>query len=100
MCERDAQRSRSVCCGCEKDGNNRRTSTTKVIKSVLVALRQGGTISCMGEKLLCRSVHRIELPFVYCAQSARVIIAPEIIVVLIIVNKFREFNFCCSLVLR
>ena len=54
----------------------------------------------MGEKLLCRSVHRIELPFVYCAQSARVIIAPEIIVVLIIVNKFREFNFCCSLVLR
>ena len=36
MCERAAQRSRSICCGCEKDGNNRRTFIAKVVKSVLV----------------------------------------------------------------
>jgi len=36
VCERAAQRSRSVCCGFEKDGNNCRTFTMKVVKSVFV----------------------------------------------------------------
>jgi len=42
VCERVAQRSRSVCCGCEKGGNNRWTFTTKVIKSVFVVFATRG----------------------------------------------------------
>ena len=42
VCERAAQRSRSICCGCEKDGNNRRTFTTKVIESVFVLFATRG----------------------------------------------------------
>ena len=61
-------------------------------------LWQEGTISCTvtGGEDTHRSVHRIEL-FVYCAQSARVIFVSSMIVVLIIVNKFRELNFRCFL---
>ena len=36
MCERATQHSRSIRCGCEKDGNNRRTFIAKVVKSVFV----------------------------------------------------------------
>ena len=36
MCERAAHRSRSIRCCCEKDGNNRRTFSAKVVKSVFV----------------------------------------------------------------
>ena len=43
MCERAAQRStRLICCGCEKDRNNRRTFTTKVVKSVFVLFATRG----------------------------------------------------------
>ena len=40
--ERAAQRSRSICCGCEKDGNNRRTFTAKIVKSVFVVFATRG----------------------------------------------------------
>jgi len=36
VCERAAQHLRSICCGCEKDGNNHWTFTAKVVKSVFV----------------------------------------------------------------
>ena len=40
--ERAAQGSRLICCGCEKDGNNRQTFTTKVVKSVFVVFATRG----------------------------------------------------------
>jgi len=42
VCERAPQRSRSICCGCDKDGNNRRTFTAKVFKSVFVLFATRG----------------------------------------------------------
>jgi len=56
----------------KKNRNNHGTNTTKVVKSVFILLVMRGTISCTvtgGEDTLYRSVHRIELTFVYCAQK-------------------------------
>ena len=89
--ERTAQRSRSICCGCEKDGNNRRTFTVKVVKSVFVVFATRGhdiLYSDWGRRYSVDLYISLNLLFVYCAQSARVIFVPQIIVVLIIVNKF------------
>ena len=40
--ERAAQGSRLICCGCEKDGNNCRKFTAKVVKSVFVGFATRG----------------------------------------------------------
>ena len=42
VCERAAQRSRSICCGCEKDRNNHWTFTMEVVKSVFVVFATRG----------------------------------------------------------
>ena len=70
MRERATQRSRSICHGCEKTRNNHGTFSTKVVKSVFVLLVMRGhdmLYSEWREKILCRSVHRVELMCVYCA---------------------------------
>ena len=64
MCERAAQRSRSICRDCGKVGNNHGTFTTKVVESVFVLATRGHDIlygGDLGEKILCRSVCHVEL---------------------------------------
>jgi len=67
----------SLCRGCEKTRNNHGIFTmAKVVKSVFVLLAMRGhniLYSDWGDKILCRSVHRVELIFIYCAQNTRVI---------------------------
>jgi len=64
VCERATQHSRSLCCDCEKVGNNHGTFTTKVVESVFILLGARGhdiLYSDWGEKILRRSVYRVEL---------------------------------------
>ena len=45
--------------------------------------------------------HHVELTFVYCAQSPLLLLYRKLsLLSLLVVNNFREFSFCCSLVLR
>jgi len=44
--ESAAQRSKSICHDCEKNGNNHGIFTTKVVMSVFVVFAMRGTISC------------------------------------------------------
>ena len=71
MCERAAQHSRSICCGCEKDVNNRRTFTTKVVKSVFVVFAMRGHDILYSDRGRSYSVDLYIALNLYCAQSAR-----------------------------
>ena len=87
----------------QKYGQNHGTFTTKVVKSVFVLLAMSGhdiLYSDREEKILRRSVHLVELTFVYCAQSAHVISYHKLSLFKLLSVKFCEFNFRCSLALR
>ena len=67
---------RSISCGCEKDGNNRWTFTTKVVKTVFVLFATRGhdiLYSDWGRRYSVDLYISLNLLFMYCAQSARVI---------------------------
>ena len=69
MYESAAQRSKSICRDCEKNGNNHGTFTMKVVTSVIVvfATRWHDILySDWEEKILHRSVQRVELT---CTQK-------------------------------
>ena len=68
--------------------NNRGTFTTKVVESVFVLLATRGhdiLYSDWGEKILHRSVHHIELTFVYCALKRTCYFCTV---------NYRCFNYC------
>jgi len=101
--ERAAQHSRSICCDCEKEkkGHNHETFTMKVVKSVFILLVTRGydvLYSDWEEKILRRSVHHVELTFMYCAQKHTLLSYRKLSFQLLLIN-FPEFNFRCSLAL-
>jgi len=82
--------SRSICCDCEKEknGNNHGTFTTKVVKSVFILLVTRGynvLYSDLEEKILRRSVHHVELTFVYSVQKRTCYFCTV---------NYRCFNYC------
>jgi len=70
----------SLCRGCEKTRNNHGIFTmAKVVKSVFVLLAMRGhniLYSDWGDKILCRSVHRVNLLSCTVHKSACVIFVP------------------------
>ena len=61
VCERAAQHSRSVCSGCEKNGNNHWSFTAEIVKGVFILFATRGhdiLHSDWGEKILRRSPSR------------------------------------------
>jgi len=66
VCERAVQHSRSICCGCEKDENwivRHLQCTTKSVFVLFATRETRYPVQWLGEKILRRSVHRVELNF-------------------------------------
>ena len=72
----------------KENGTNHGTFTTKIVKSVFILLATRGhdiLYSDWGEKILHRSVHHIELTFVYCALKRTCYFCTV---------NYRCFNYC------
>jgi len=78
-----------------KKGHNHETFTTKVVKSVFILLVTRGydvLYSDWEEKILRRSVHHVELTFMYSAQKHTLLSYRKLSFQLLLIN-FPEFNF-------